>query len=185
MLAVAARGPAACPPCTSTSYAQPAANGVMAVPLLRPCRLPPSCTAFGGCSSVQPLPAGDAAAAAAGRRPRAVCRSQVRYFNTQFDPSKSSVPQEYQFGELVLRNPYAGSPAVAEGDPPLAATSVNDAGVVTVNTPGPVGDAFWDPNAPKGSFTVGSSYARRVRLTPMRLPGEPLRPLSAADEFYT
>ena len=97
-----------------------------------------------------------------GRRGAWGCRSQVRHFNTQFDPSKINVPVEYQFGGDVMQNPL-DPPEVPPGTPDL-------------------GDAALGP-APPGSFTTGSPYARRIRLTPMQhAAAAGLRP--RREEYY-
>jgi hypothetical protein len=122
------RGGAACGDAPSTSYAQQfgvvrqAGRGAL---FFTPRR--PNCTHLRGVG----------------------CRSQVRHFNTQFDPSKTSVPLEYQFARDIMQNPL---------DPPDVTPGVPD-----------LGDTALGP-APAGSFTISSPYARRVRLTPMQHP---------------
>lgn len=95
-----------------------------------------------------------------GRR-GAGCRSQVRHFNTQFDPSKTSVPLEYQFAGDIMQNPL---------DPPVVPPGVPDLGDTALGPP------------PPGSFTISNPYARRVRLTPMQHPAAGLLPRS--EEYY-
>ncbi|KXZ43080.1 hypothetical protein GPECTOR_104g86 [Gonium pectorale] len=161
----------------------------------------PAATSSSGTSFSGRSPTGDALASAwtarpftplfphrnPGPRPRdpSAGSAQTRHFNTTFDPSKSNIPEDYNFAQplsipgLLVRAPPDAADTGAGGSPsntqpsdlaPLAAEV--DVGPYIEFDPagGHVEDRYWSEPAPEGSFMVGNAIAQRTRLTPLRVP---------------
>ncbi|GFR45033.1 hypothetical protein Agub_g6400 [Astrephomene gubernaculifera] len=132
-----------------------------------------------GCHRLQGLPAGNLpfqrplrSFGSQRHAPRRDLRSvstnlaQTRHFNTNFDPSKSNIPKEYNFVQPLS----AGVVTPSEGDgTPLG---VLDVGPYVEFDPAKedIPKNYWRGPAPAGSFTIGNKYAQRTRLTPLRVP---------------
>ncbi|PNH06666.1 hypothetical protein TSOC_006937 [Tetrabaena socialis] len=98
---------------------------------------------------------------------------QTRFFNTQFDPSKSNIPEAYNFAQPMTFTPAApvdaatGAPGAPSDDSYVAA--VGPFVEFDPASPHPT-NTYWSGPEPPGSFRTGNAIAQRTRLTPLRVP---------------